>query len=65
MSKLAIAPGATVLIRDEQWRVMQVNKTSSNDQALHVIGISELVRDQETIFLTQVEEKLVSLQVPL
>lgn len=49
------APGATVFVRNAEWRVMQVNHTSTGDTALHVLGLSELVRDQEALFLADYE----------
>lgn len=51
------APGANILARDEAWRVQQVSRTSSGGLALKVVGISELVQDKESIFLTDLEPK--------
>lgn len=45
-----IAPGAHILVRDAVWRVLQVNRTSTGKSAWHVVGVSELVLDQDTIF---------------
>jgi ERCC4-related helicase len=50
-----IAPGAHIEVRDAVWRVVQVNQTSSGHQAWHVVGLSEIVRDQEAIFLQEYE----------
>ena len=50
-----IAPGARVVIRDTEWIVRRVDNTSTGGQALHVIGISELVKDKEAIFLDEIE----------
>jgi hypothetical protein len=50
-----IAPGAHVEVRDAVWRVLQVNPTSSGQKAYRVVGISEIVRDQEAIFLEEYE----------
>lgn len=47
------APGMSVVIRDETWRVRRIDPTSTNKDALHVVGISELVRDREAIFSTE------------
>jgi len=46
-----IAPGAHIVVRDAVWRVLQVNRTSAGRNAWHVVGISEIVRDQDAIFL--------------
>jgi hypothetical protein len=60
MSKHAgvFAPGARVLVRDAEWLVRRVDRTSTGGQALCVVGISELVRDKEAIFLTEVERSI-------
>src|SRR6266545_416077 len=53
-----LAPGARVLVRDAEWLVRRVDRTSTGGQALSVVGTSELVRDKEAIFLTEVEKKI-------
>lgn len=53
-----IAPGAHIEVRDAVWRVVQVNQTSSGRQAWHVVGLSEVVRDQEAIFLEEYEPEV-------
>jgi superfamily II DNA or RNA helicase len=53
-----IAPGARVVIRDTEWIVRRVDKTSTGGKALHVIGISELVRDKEAIFLDEIDKDI-------
>ena len=55
---LTLAPGARVLIRDAEWLVRRVDRTSTGGQALTVSGLSELVRDREAIFLTEIEPKV-------
>ncbi|HOV87241.1 MAG TPA: hypothetical protein PLM79_12820, partial [Syntrophobacteraceae bacterium] len=50
------APGARVLVRDAEWLVRKVDRTSTGGQAVTVVGISELVRDKEAVFLTEVED---------
>lgn len=55
MSQLAIAPGAHIQVRDSVWRVLRVDQTSSGTHAWTVIGVSEIVRDQESIFLEDYE----------
>jgi len=56
-----IAPGARLVIRDAEWIVRRVDRTSTGGQALHVIGISELVKDKEAIFLDEIEKKIETL----
>ena len=59
MSKaITIAPGARVIIRDAEWLVRRVDRTSSGAQALRVVGLSELVRDQERIFLDSIDKSI-------
>jgi len=52
------APGARILVRDAEWLVRRVNRTSTGGQALNVIGISELVKDKEAIFLTEIDRNI-------
>jgi len=52
MSKLIFAPGLRVIIRDSEWIIKQVNPNSTSGYALSVVGLSELVKDKEAIFLT-------------
>ena len=53
--KLTLAPGARVEIRDEEWMVRSVKSTSLGGQAVHVVGLSELVRNKDSIFLTELD----------
>ena len=50
--------GARIVVRDAEWLVRRVDRTSSGGQALGVVGISELVRDKEAIFLTEIEQSI-------
>jgi SNF2 family DNA or RNA helicase len=52
------APGARVVVRDAEWLIRRVDRTSNGEQALSVVGISELVRDKEAIFLTDLEKQI-------
>jgi superfamily II DNA/RNA helicase len=52
------APGARVLIRDAEWLVRRVDRTSTGGQALRVIGISELVRNKEAMFLSEIDQSI-------
>ena len=56
--ELPIAAGAHIEVRDAVWRVVQVNQTSSGRPAWHVVGLSEIVRDQEAIFLEEYEPQV-------
>jgi superfamily II DNA or RNA helicase len=51
-----LAPGARVLIRDAEWLVRRVDRTSTSGKALTCIGLSELVKDKEAVFLTEIEK---------
>jgi superfamily II DNA or RNA helicase len=57
-TKHSFAPGARIVVRDAEWLVRRVDRTSTGGQALVATGISELVRDKETIFLTEIEKKI-------
>lgn len=50
-----IAPGAHIELRDAVWRVIRVDPTSTGGHAWHVEGVSELVRDQPALFLSDLE----------
>jgi ERCC4-related helicase len=58
MTDLVIATGAHIEVRDAVWRVVQVNQTSSGKAAWHVVGLSEIVRDEEAIFLEEYEPQV-------
>jgi hypothetical protein len=51
----SLAPGARVVIREAEWLVRRVDRTSTQGEALSVLGLSELVKDKEAIFLTEIE----------
>jgi SNF2 family DNA or RNA helicase len=55
------APGARIVVRDAEWLVRRVDRTSTGGQALNVIGISELVKDKEAIFLDEIEKSIEAL----
>ncbi len=57
MSLTAVpAPGARVLVRDAEWVVRRADMTSEGAYQLVCDGVSELVREQEAIFLSSLEE---------
>lgn len=49
------APGARVVIRDEEWLIRRVDPSSDGGHLLTCDGLSELVRDQTALFLTELE----------
>lgn len=53
-----IAPGTRLRIRDEDWLVRRVDRTSSGQRRFTVVGLSALVRDRESLFLEDFEEKV-------
>lgn len=55
------APGARVLVRDAEWLVRRVDRTSTGGQALSVVGLSEVVRDKEALFLDEAEKSIEAL----
>jgi len=61
---LPFAPGARVVIRDEEWLVRRVDPSSDGGHLLSCDGISELVRSRTAQFLTVLEEKIVVLDPP-
>lgn len=46
-----IAPGSRIIARDEEWLVRRIEKTSSGDDILAVVGLTELVKDKEARFI--------------
>lgn len=52
------APGARVVIRDAQWLVRKVERTQGKGHIIHVIGLSDIVRNKEAQFLTNLEQKI-------
>lgn len=57
-NQIHYAPGARVVIRDAEWLVRKVDRTSTGGQAITVVGISELVKDKEAIFLSRIETNI-------
>src|SRR6478735_2345878 len=50
-----IAPGAHIERRDAVWRVVRIDPTSSGKAAWRCVGVSEIVRDREALFLEELE----------
>lgn len=53
-----VAPGARVVIRDAEWLVRKVDRTSTGGRALSVVGVTELVKDKEAIFLDDIDKDI-------
>jgi SNF2 family DNA or RNA helicase len=58
---LPYAPGARVVVRDEEWLVRRVDPSSDGGYLLGCEGVSDLVRGRAAQFLTQLEEKILVL----
>ena len=54
--QLTLAPGARVEIRDEEWMVRSVKDSRFGRHAVRVVGVSELVRGKEAIFLSELDQ---------
>ena len=52
------APGARVVIRDAEWVIRSVDPSAAGGQQLLCVGVSELVREREAIFLTALEPRI-------
>jgi superfamily II DNA or RNA helicase len=55
---LAFAPGARVVIRDEEWLVRRVDPSTDGGWLLTCDGVSELVRGRDALFLTELEDRI-------
>ena len=51
----ALAPGARVVIRDEEWMVRSAKAATYGGLSVHVVGTSELVRGKDAIFLSELD----------
>ena len=58
MNRTMLAPGARVVVRDAEWLVRRIDKTSTGGYRLSVVGVSELVRNQDAIFLTEIDKSI-------
>ena len=47
-TKVKYAPGMRIILRGEEWMVKKVETNSLGNQTLHVIGISQIVKDYDT-----------------
>lgn len=55
---LSYAPGVRVEIRDAEWRIKCVDRTSDGGELLTCEGLSELVRGREATFLSKIEKSI-------
>src|SRR5574343_101826 len=53
-----LAPGMRVVIRDEEWLIRRVDPSADGGDLLSCDGISALVRGQEALFLTALEDQI-------
>ena len=51
-----LAPGARVIVRDEEWLVRSSVPVVTGGCTVRVIGMSELVRNQERAFLSVLDD---------
>lgn len=52
------APGMRIIVRGEEWIVKRVETNSLGNQTLEVTGISSLVKDYDSRFLTDLEKDI-------
>ena len=50
------APGMRIVVRDEEWIVKKVETNAFGYKTLHCTGVSPLVKDHDTMLLTDIEE---------
>lgn len=53
-----LAPGSRALIRDEEWLIRRVDPSADGGWLLTCDGISDLVRSQNALFLTELEDDI-------
>ena len=60
-TKSPLTPGLRVLCRDAEWLVTRVDITGHDpiEHAVHCVGVDDLVRGHEAIFLTQLDKKII------
>lgn len=52
------APGMRIIVRGEEWMIKRVETNSLGNQTLQVVGISNLVKDYESRFMTDLEKNI-------
>lgn len=50
------APGAQIVVRDEDWLVRSSRRTRRGSYRIEATGVSELVRDQDAVFYTDLDD---------
>ena len=58
MTKAEYAPGMRIIVRGEEWIIKRVERNSLGNQTLQVVGISSLVKDYESRFMTDIEKEI-------
>ena len=53
-----LAPGARVVIRDEEWLIRRIDPSADGGFLLNCDGVSDLVRGRDALFLTKIEGEL-------
>jgi superfamily II DNA or RNA helicase len=53
-----LAPGARVVIRDAEWIIKRVDRSSTGGESLQVVGVSGIVRDKTARFLTAIDKDI-------
>jgi len=53
--RVTFAPGARILVRDEEWLVKNTLPTNTGGVAVRAVGLSELVRNHEAVFLSELD----------
>lgn len=56
--KRTFAPGSRVRIRGEEWAVQKCLPLRAGGQAIHVLGVSELVRHHQAIFVEAIDRDI-------
>jgi helicase domain protein len=51
-------PGMRIIVRGEEWMVKKVETNSLGNQTLHVMVLSPLVKDYDSMFLVDVEDDI-------
>lgn len=55
MNSVEYAPGMRVIVRDEEWMIKKVESNEIGNKSLYCVGISTLVKDKNSIFLSDLE----------
>lgn len=55
---VSYAPGMRIIVRGEEWLIKRVETNSLGNQTLQVVGISSLVKDYESRFMTDLERNI-------